>query len=91
MFAILPSPQSFFGYIAFITSLIGLLPQVYKAYLTKSTIDISLGMLINYLVCSLAWIAYSYYEQTFIVLLSNLVGLVVCLISIMQKYYYDKR
>ncbi|WP_410520906.1 PQ-loop domain-containing transporter [Candidatus Tisiphia endosymbiont of Sialis lutaria] len=31
------SIEEFFGYIALITSLIGLLPQVYKAYITKST------------------------------------------------------
>ena len=34
--------EVFFGYIALITSLIVLLPQVYKAYITKSTHDISI-------------------------------------------------
>lgn len=91
MLDLLPRPEAFFGYVAFITSLIGLLPQVYKAYVTKSTSDISLGMLMNYVLCCVAWIAYSYYQHSFIVLLSNLAGLVISIISIMQKYYYDTR
>ncbi|WP_264337847.1 PQ-loop domain-containing transporter [Wolbachia endosymbiont (group B) of Dolichovespula media] len=41
-----------FGFIAFITSLIGLLPQVYRAYITKLTRDVSMLMLVNYLICS---------------------------------------
>lgn len=46
--------QQLFGFIAFVTSLIGLLPQVYKAYITKSTQDVSLSMLINYLIGSVS-------------------------------------
>lgn len=91
MFNLLPNLEVFFGYVALITSLIGLLPQVYKAYVTKSTADISVLMLSNYLLCSVAWIAYSYYQQLVVVMLSNVVGLVISLISIMQKYYYDTR
>ena len=83
--------EAFFGYIALITSLIGLLPQVYKAYLTKSTQDISLLMLLNYLLCSVAWIMYGYYQQALVVMLSNVAGLMISLLSITQKYYYDAR
>ncbi|MEY2392831.1 PQ-loop domain-containing transporter [Wolbachia endosymbiont of Tettigetta isshikii] len=46
--------EAFLGFIALITSLIGLLPQVYKAYFTKLTCDISMLMLVNYLICSLS-------------------------------------
>lgn len=81
--------ETFFGYIALITSLIGLLPQVYKAYLTKSTQDISSLMLFNYLLCSVAWIIYGYYQEALVVILSNIAGLIIALISIIQKYYYD--
>lgn len=91
MLNILFRPEAFFGYLAFITSLIGLLPQVYKAYMTKSTTDISFIMLWNYIVCSLAWIMHSWYTQSFVVLFSNIAGLSISLISLLQKCYYDAR
>jgi MtN3 and saliva related transmembrane protein len=80
-----------FGYVAFMTSLIGLLPQVYKTYLTKSTADLSALMLANYVLCSIAWIVYGCYQNSKVVLFSNVVGLIISLISIGQKYYYDAR
>ncbi len=82
--------ENFFGSIAFITSVIGLLPQVYKAIQTRSTLDISMTMLINYLVCSIAWIIYGGYTNSFFVLFSNLLGLISSLVLVVLKFYYDK-
>ncbi|RZI47476.1 PQ-loop repeat-containing protein [Rickettsiales endosymbiont of Peranema trichophorum] len=83
--------EVFLGYIALITSLIGLLPQVWKAYVTRSTRDISMLMLVNYLICSVAWIGHGIYIDSSFVVSSNVVGLVISIISIIQKCYYDKR
>lgn len=83
--------ENLFGSIAFVTSIIGLFPQVYKAIKTKSTEDISLLMLINFLVCSIAWIVYGFYSQSLYVQLSNVLGLVSCLILIALKKYYDHK
>jgi MtN3 and saliva related transmembrane protein len=83
--------ESFFGTIALITSLIGLLPQAYKAYRTKSTHDLSMLMLINYLVCSIAWIVYGCYQGSAFVIWSNIAGLIISFISIFQKIYYDRK
>lgn len=80
---------TFSGTIAFITSFIGLLPQVYKAFKTRSTHDISMLMLINYAVCSLAWIVYGQYTSSMFVTASNIIGLLTSLILIFQKKYYD--
>ena len=80
---------TFFALIAFVTSLIGLLPQVYKAIKSKSTRDLSMLMLVNYLVCSLAWIVYGAAIHSLAVFASNVVGLVTSLILILQKRYYD--
>jgi len=77
------------GTIAFITSLIGLLPQIIKALKTKSTQDISMLMVINYLLCSFAWIVYGAYTDSLFVLASNVIGLLTCCILILQKRYYD--
>ncbi len=85
------SIEEFFGFIALITSLIGLLPQIYKAYITKSTNDISMLMLVNYLVCSVAWIVHGIYQGSIFVLASNVAGLSISIISIVQKRYYDAK
>jgi MtN3 and saliva related transmembrane protein len=85
------SIENFFGTLALITSLIGLLPQVYKAYITKSTQDVSLIMLINYLVCSIAWIVYGLCQGSVFVVWSNIAGLVISILCLSQKIYYDRR
>lgn len=80
-----------FGIIASITSLIGLLPQIVKSFQTKSTKDISMMMLINFLICSLAWIIYGVCTEAGFVVLSNVLGLLSCLFLIFQKKYYDAK
>lgn len=82
--------QSAFGTIALATSFIGLLPQSYKAFKTKSTHDISMAMLLNYLICSLAWIIYGMCIHAGFVISSNIVGVASCVLLIWQKAYYDK-
>jgi len=79
------------GSIAFVTSFIGLLPQVFKALKTHSTQDISMIMLINYVLCSLAWIIYGGSTGSFFVLTSNILGLGVSVILIGLKRYYDAK
>lgn len=81
--------EPFFGYIALITSLIGLLPQIYKSYITKSTDDISMIMLVNYVICSLAWIIHGFMNGANFVVWSNIAGLIISIISVAQKLYYD--
>jgi MtN3 and saliva related transmembrane protein len=79
------------GTVAFITSFIGLLPQIFKAIKTKSTQDISMIMLLNYVLCSLAWIIYGGSTDSFFVTSSNVVGLLVSLTLIILKRHYDTR
>ena len=79
------------GIIAFITSFIGLLPQIIKSLKTRSTQDLSMVMLINYLVCSLAWIIYGSGTNSFFVVSSNIVGLIISLLLILLKRHYDAR
>jgi len=82
--------ENFFGTIALVSSIIGLLPQIYKSFKTKSTNDISLIMLLNYLVCSVSWIVYGICTNSSFVVWSNIVGLITSAISIIQKKRYDK-
>jgi MtN3 and saliva related transmembrane protein len=83
--------ENFSGSVALVTSIIGLFPQVYKSYRTKSTEDISMLMLVNYLVCSIAWIIHGIYTNSKFVVYSNVVGSVLAGISIIQKVVYDKK
>ena len=78
-----------FGFIATVTTIIGLLPQVYKTYKTKSAKDISNVMLYNYLICSISWITYGILTDSSFVVYSNVVGLITSLVMIFQKRYYD--
>lgn len=81
----------FSGLVAFITSFIGLLPQVIKSFKTRSTQDLSMMMLVNYLICSLAWIIYGSSTSSYFVISSNVVGLIVSLLLILLKRHYDTR
>lgn len=81
--------EQIFGNVALITSLIGLLPQVYKTYITKSASDVSMLMLINFLICSIAWIGYGFITESSFVVYSNIVGFFTCIVSIFQKKYYE--
>lgn len=81
--------QSIFGFIALATSFIGLLPQSYKAFKTRSTHDISMIMLLNYLCCSIAWIIYGICIDAGFVISSNIVGVASCMLLIWQKKHYD--
>jgi len=83
--------ENFFGSIAFVTTIIGLFPQIYKALQTRSTNDISMLMLLNFLVCSIAWIIYGAYDRSLFVEASNILGLISCLALILLKRIYDQK
>ncbi|MDR0555468.1 MAG: hypothetical protein LBG20_00430 [Holosporaceae bacterium] len=83
--------ENFSGSIALITSIIGLFPQVYKSYRTKSTIDVSMLMLVNFLVCSIAWTIHGVCTNSTFVVYSNVVGIILSSVSIWQKILYDKK
>jgi MtN3 and saliva related transmembrane protein len=80
-----------FGTLALITSFIGLIPQIYKVYKTKSAQDLSIIMLINYFIGSLAWIIYGSQTEANFVTYANILGLITSIISIGQKIHYDKK
>lgn len=83
--------EYFFGLIAFITSFIGLAPQIYKTFQIKSAKDLSMLMLLNYLICSIAWIIYGGFTGAGFVISSNIAGSILSIISIVQKIYYDSK
>lgn len=80
-----------FGYVALVSSIIGLLPQVIKSYRTQSTNDLSMVMLINYFIGSVAWIIHGISINSNFVVWSNILGGAFSLISIIQKIKYDNK
>jgi MtN3 and saliva related transmembrane protein len=81
---------NFFGIIAFITSMVGVLPQIYKSFRTKSCKDVSMIMMINFFICSASWLGYGLLTKTSYVILSNVFGVLITSLAIYQKIYYDK-
>ena len=79
------------GVLALATSCLGLFPQVYRAYKTKSTKDLSHFMLINSALCSVAWLWYGHLSGAGFVTLANVAHLIASVMLIAQKAYYDKR
>lgn len=81
---------NFFGTLAFFSTIIGLFPQVYKSYKTKSTKDISCVFLLNYVCGSFFWCIYAWLDSSFYVLYSNLAGFTCSIYLIYLKYKYEK-
>ena len=79
----------FFGKLAFVTTLIGLIPQIVKAHKTKSMGDVSMFMLLNCWVCAFAWLAHGLYVSDFDLIWSEIFCLIVTTISVAQKILYD--
>ena len=79
------------GFIAACTAVIGLLPQIYKSFKTKSMKDVSMLLLINYLVGSIAWIIYGMYTNAIFTIVSNIIGTITSIIAVAQKIIYDNK
>ncbi|WP_194848561.1 SemiSWEET family sugar transporter [Candidatus Neptunochlamydia vexilliferae] len=59
------------GFVASATSTISLLPQIYRTWRLKSAEELSLLMLINFLICSVSWVAYGLMTGTQSVWVTN--------------------
>ena len=87
---ILATVRDIFGYIALITTIIGLMPQMYKTYRTKSAGDLSIVMIWNCMICAASWLIYGAIMKDKMVIISNVIALCTSIILAIQKYKYDK-
>ena len=78
------------GAIATVCSIMTLPPQLYHTYKTKSGDGLSMLMLINFLVGSLAWIAYGFMTGTTSVWFTNIVMAISSVWMIALKIRYTK-
>ena len=78
------------GFLAAITSTISLIPQVMQMYKTRSVNDISIGMIINFVLTSILWIVYGVLITSWSDWLTNIFMLIFALVMIYFKIKYSK-
>lgn len=79
-----------FGFLAAVTSTLSLFPQIYKTSITKKADDISLGMLVLFIITAICWVVYGMMTHTWAVWLTNIIGLVFSTYLFILKCRYDK-
>ena len=77
-----------FGYAGMVTGVTFMLPQVLKAYKTRSVEDISWGMLVIFFFNCIFWATYGYLIGALPIILTNLAALGITLILIRLKIRY---
>ena len=76
------------GFLAAFTSTISLIPQVIKMLQTRSVEDVSIWMIINFLLTSILWILYGFIIISWSVWLTNIFMLIFAIIMIYLKVKY---
>ena len=82
--------KNIFGYSAGFIASIMYLPQIKKMYITKSTDDISINMLVLLIICSILWIIYGIYLMEWPVIITDVIILSQVLTMLFIKIYYEK-
>ena len=76
------------GFLAAFTSTISLIPQVIQMLQTRSVKDVSIWMIINFLLTSILWILYGFMITSWSVWLTNIFMLIFAIIMIYLKVKY---
>ncbi|MBF0132774.1 MAG: hypothetical protein HQL75_09340 [Magnetococcales bacterium] len=78
----------FIGWFAVVLSSLALLPQIWKAWQTRSTKDLSLLWLIMAMVSALSWLIYGILLPAQALVISNLIGGVIVLLLLIMKFLF---
>ena len=78
-----------FGYFAAILTTAAFLPQLIKILKTKKADDVSLTTLIMFIIGVLSWIIYGYEISSLPVLTANLITLILNLLILISKIYFQ--
>lgn len=81
--------NSAIGFIAAILTTISFLPQVLKVWQTRSARDVSLGMYLLFTVGVLLWLIYGLLLQSWPIILSNLITLLLAGLVLAMKLRFD--
>ncbi len=86
----LQTPDTF-GFIAAILTTIAFLPQLIKTYKTKSAEDVSMVMLLMFIIGVFFWIIYGWKSHSFPVLIANIITFVLNLLILFGKVYFSEK
>jgi MtN3 and saliva related transmembrane protein len=82
---------SMIGLAAGILTTIAFVPQVWRAWRTASTGDLSLGMLLTFVAGLVLWVAYGVQLRETPIVISNAVTLALALMLLAMKVRNDRR
>jgi len=78
------------GTIAGAMGILSFTPQLYHAYKTKKTNDISWLFILLTLIMSLVWCFYGYYDNDLFIIITDVLISFQCIILSFLKLHYDK-
>ena len=80
-----------FGFLAAVLTTIAFLPQLYKTWKTKSADDVSLIMLILFIIGLICWIIYGIKINSFPILAANIITFIFNFSILILKINYRKK
>ena len=80
----------FFGFSAALLTTIAFLPQLYKTWKTKSADDVSLIMLILFIIGLICWIIYGLKINSLPILVANIITFILNFSILILKINYSK-
>jgi len=78
------------GFVAGILTATAFVPQVYRAFKTRKTQDISWGLLVLYFIGIFLWLIYGIFKNDAALIFANAVSLVMSTLLIAAKISYGK-
>ena len=81
----------FFGFLAALLTTIAFLPQLYKTWKTKSADDVSLIMLILFIIGLFCWIIYGLKINSIPILIANIITFIFNFSILILKITYGKK
>ncbi len=81
----------FFGFLAALLTTIAFLPQLYKTWRTKSAGDVSLIMLILFIIGLICWIIYGIKINSIPILVANVITLIFNFSILILKIKYREK
>ena len=80
-----------FGFLAALLTTIAFLPQLYKTWKTKSADDVSLIMLILFIIGLFCWIIYGLKINSIPILVANIITFIFNFLILVLKITYTKK
>ena len=79
-----------FGFLAALLTTIAFLPQLYKTWKTKSADDVSLIMLLLFIIGLICWIIYGLRINSIPIILANIITFIFNFLILILKITYSK-